>query len=383
MLADIYLDHAASTPVDPRVVEAMAHEMLSGYGNAAAAHARGRRAARSLEQARERVAMLLNASARRLVFTSGATEALNTAIKGIASACKPGARLIVSAIEHKAVLQAADAAAEANALKLVEVAVTAEGVVDLVALAEACDAGPAALVALMAANNETGVLQPVGQAADMAHAAGAVLVCDATQAAGKVPIDLEALGVDWAAVSAHKFHGPQGVGVLVRPRVMPAGFAPLIHGGGHEGGLRSGSSNVAGIVGLGVAAEFAREGLEERRRTTAALRDILESALVVRLGAEPVGASAERLPGHSCVRVPGVDGEALVARTQRVAFSTGSACSSSVPTPSHVLLAMGMSPGSAEETIRLSIGRDTTEAEVAAAVEALASSTRALRELAT
>lgn len=381
MPAEIYLDHAASTPPASPVIEVMTHAMLAGYGNAASVHLRGRRAAQSLDQARERVAALLGTAAQRLVFTSGATEALNIAIKGIAAGCEPGAQLAVSATEHKAVLHASEAAAAANALQLVEVGVGPDGVIDLDELERVCGAGPVGLVALMMANNETGVLQPIAEAAEIAHASGAPFLCDATQAAGKVPVRLDELRVDWAAISAHKLHGPQGVGVLVRPPRMPSGFVPLIHGGGHEGGLRSGSSNVAGAVGLGVAAELAIEGLEERARTVAALRGRLEGALVAQLSAEPIGAGVRRLPGHACLRISGVDGEALVARTPAVAFSTGSACTSSVPSPSHVLLAMGMSPEAAEETIRLSLGRDTTEAEVDAAVEALVLSASALREL--
>ncbi len=351
----IYLDYNATAPVKPAVAEAMAEALLAP-GNPSSVHGFGRAARKRVEDARERIAALVDCAPAELIFTAGGTEANNTALKGA------GRRAIVaSAIEHPAVLRAA----EARVGTLVLLPVDAEGRVDMAALDGALAAhGPDALVSVMLANNETGVIQPVAEIAARARAAGALVHCDAVQAPGRIPLSFAALGVDMMSLSAHKFAGPKGIGALV----VRAGLdvAPLVHGGGQERGRRGGTENGAGIVGFGAAAALAREDLA-RAGEIAALRDRLEARLRETEPAVRVfSAGAARLPNTSCVTMPGVQSETQVMGLDLAgaAVSAGSACSSGKVEPSHVLRALGAPDEVGGCAIRVSLGWATTEREI-------------------
>jgi len=365
----IYLDHAATTPLDERVLEAMLPWLRERYGNAASRqHRLGREAERAVEAAREEVAALLGADPREVVFTSGATEANNLALKGVAAAEAYAARprRIVSAhSEHRAVLDPLATLAQEHGFEIARLGVDREGRVDLDEL-EAELARGVLLVSLMAANNETGVLHPLEAIGERARAHGALFHSDATQAAGKVPLDLGATAVDLVSLSAHKLYGPKGVGALLlrrkRPRVR---CRPLLDGGGHERGLRSGTLNVPGIVGFGAACALARAGREAEAARVAGLRDRLETELHRRLERVVVnGGRAPRLPGITNVRFEGVDAESLLGRFERVCASSSAACSSAQHATSHVLRAMGLGAAEVQASVRFSLGRATTEREI-------------------
>ena len=375
---DIYLDNNATTPVDPNVVETVMRHLTVRFGNAASSHVRGRAAAKAVDASREQVAGLLSVAPGRVVWTSGATEAINTALKGLTNVRGRRTRLVVSAVEHKAVLDVAEHLASTQGVEVCVAPATSAGAVDLDALSALIDDETFA-VAVMAANNETGVVNPVAEVAELAHTVGAAYVCDATQQAGKLPLTLSE--VDFAAVSAHKLYGPQGVGALVTPRRMPDEFPPLVHGGSHERGIRSGTLNLPGVAGFGTAASLAADSLEDEPAYLASLRDVLERGLS-KLGDVSVnGGDAVRLPNTSSLRLGGVDADALIVATPQVAFSSGSACTSAVPSPSHVLLAMGLSTEAAEQSIRLSVGRFTTAEDVHRAIDLIAGTADHLRAL--
>jgi len=322
-------------------------EASGKVGNPSSVHSFGRAARNLVEDARERVARLVGARAADVVFTSGGSEANNLAVKGARAV-----RAIVSAIEHPSVLNAAPDAAR--------IPVHSDGIVDLAALERMVAEAPRpTLIALMLANNETGVIQPVAEAARVAHAHGARLHCDAVQAAGKIAVDVGALGADTIALSAHKLGGPQGVGALIVRE--GAGLSALISGGGQEHGLRAGTENVAGIVGFGVAAECARDELDVYARI-AALRDYMEQSL----GARVFGANAPRLPNTSHIGMPGVAAETQVIGLDLdgIAVSAGSACSAGKVEAPYVLAAMGVPEREAATAIRVSLGRATTREEV-------------------
>jgi cysteine desulfurase len=372
-----YLDYAASAPLRAEALAAMLPLLRRPAANPSSQHGPGRAARAAVETAREQVAALVGAAPGEVVFTSGGTEADNLAVKGVVLARPRGARqLVCSAVEHHAVLDAA-AWAEADAGARVTLApVDTAGRVDLERLAGLLVPGRTALVAVMAANNEVGTGQPVAAAAELAHAAGAVLLCDAVQAAGLPGVDVGGDGIDLLALAAHKLGGPTGVGALV---VRAGGtLRPLLHGGGQERGVRSGTLPAAAIAGFGAAAAAA---LAERQASgfapaLAGLRDrllaglrALEPGLVV--NGDPGGAAG--LPGLLSVRFPGHRAEDLLLLLDRreVACSAGSACASGAVTPSHVLLAMGRGPAEARETVRFSLGHASTEADVGAAVAAV------------
>ncbi len=351
----IYLDYNATAPVKPQVSEAIA-KALAMTGNPSSVHQFGRLARDAVEQARDQVAAMIGARPRELAFTSGGTEANNMALSGAGRR-----RLIISEIEHPSVLRAAESLAESgaagNARELVLLPVDGEGVVSLEALDRALggDAGDA-LVSVMLANNETGVIQPVGEIASMARQRGALVHCDAVQAPGRIAFDVAALGVDMLSLSAHKFGGPKGAGALfIRDALNPR---PLIVGGGQERGRRPGTENVAGIVGFGVAAQLAAEDLQ-RAPHLAALRDRVERSLSdIDAEVRIYGAGAERLPNTSCLTMPGVQSETQVMGLDLagVAVSAGSACSSGKVEPSHVLRALGAPDGETGCAIRISFG---------------------------
>lgn len=375
----IYLDHNATTPVDPRVWAAMEPYLRVHYANPSSIHRAGRLVRDAVETARAQVASLVNAHPSEIIFTSGGTEANNLALKGV-MAHAPGRALAVSAIEHASVLAPARALAEqGHALRLIPVGgegrVTAEGA------AEAMRHAPR-LVSVMAANNETGVVQDVAVLGELARQGGALFHCDAVQAAGRLTLDFGAGGFDLMTLSAHKLYGPKGVGALVMARGLE--LTPLLHGGGHERGLRGGTENVAGIVGFGVAAELAAGERVQRMAAARALRDHLEGRLrreLPEIGL--VAEGAERLANTTMLLVPGIDGETLLMCLDEadIAVSSGSACAAGSTEPSHVLVAMGLVGEAGRSAIRISFGRDNTAADVDALVAALAALLKRLRGL--
>lgn len=380
----IYLDHAATTPLDARVLEAMQPYFLGEFGNAASRqHALGRRAARAVESAREALATLLGADPREIVFTSGATESNNLALRGIPASeayAKQPAHCITGQNEHHAVLDPLlDLEAQAG-YTITRLGVDAAGQLDLGELGSALQAG-ARLVSLMLANNEVGFLHPMARIAELCAQHGVLLHSDATQAVGKLPIDVRKLGIDSMSLSAHKFGGPKGVGALYlsrrRPRVR---CRPLLAGGGHERGLRSGTLNVPGIVGLGAAAALAtREQAEDAARMQA-LRDHLERELESRIGGVLFNShGAQRLPNIANLSFEGIDAESFLTRLERVAASSSSACTSAAQQPSHVLRSLGLSEARIASSVRFSLGRSSSLAEIEAAVPDIAQAVAAER----
>ncbi len=380
MRRPIYLDYNASTPSAPEVVQAVTAALTEGYGNPSSNHAFGWAADEAVEQARERVADLLGAETRSVHFTSGATEAISLALIG-AGAVYGGRKhhVVTVATEHKAVLETC-AALERDGFLVTVLPVRRDGTLDLDLLRETVTDKTMA-VAVMWANNETGVIHPVAEIAEIAHQHGALMLTDATQAVGKVPVDVHEANVDLLALSGHKLYAPTGVGALfVRRRSPRVRISPLVYGGGHEEGLRSGTPNVPGIVGLGVAAELAAERLAEDGVRLGALRDRLEAELAARLdGVHVNGAGAPRLPNTTNVRFDGVPPGRLLPALRGVAAAAGSACQSRNAQPSHVLAAMGLSRDAALRSVRFSLGRPTTDADVAAAVEEIVGCVHALR----
>jgi cysteine desulfurase len=380
MRAPIYLDYNATTPCDPAVAEAMAPFFTEHFGNPASNHAYGWAADEAVEQARERVAALLGAERASITFTSGATEAVALALLGAGQAYGGRKHHVVTvATEHKAVLESV-AALEHEGFAVTVLPVDRDGRLDLDRLRDAVTERTL-VVAVMLANNETGVLGPVAEAAAIAHAAGALVLTDATQAVGKIPVDVDALGVDLLACSAHKLYGPKGVGALfVRRRNPRVRRVPVIPGGAQENGLRSGTLNVPGIVGFGVAAALASERLAEDRKRLGRLRDRFERAVRERVpGVLVNGGRAPRLPNTSSLRFDGVSTAKLLPALRGVAASTGSACQVKTSQPSHVLTAMGLSREESFASVRFSLGRPTTEAEVDAAAEHVARAVSAIR----
>ena len=358
----IYLDHHATTPVDARVLEAMLPFFSEQFGNAASKqHQFGWDAADAVERARKQVAALIGAGSKDIVFTSGATEANNLAIKGAAKARRSERDHLVTVVtEHKAVLDPI-ASLEKQGWRVTVVPVNGDGLIDVHELEKAIT-DRTSLVSVMAANNEIGVLQPIKAAAAAAHAKGAWFHTDAVQAVGKVPFDVEALDVDFASMTAHKVYGPKGVGALYVRRRRVA-IAAEIEGGGHERGLRSGTLNVPGIVGFGRAAEIARVEMASESTRVAMLRDRLLEGLRSKTDGMTVnGTMAARLPGNLNVSFAGVDGEALLVSLDDIAVSSGAACTQAEP--SHVLMALGLSKDRALASLRFGIGRATTAADV-------------------
>ena len=384
----VYLDYNASTPADRRVVEAMMPWMSDRFGNpASAGHAAGREARHAVDEARAEAARLVGMNGPDVIFTSGATEANNLALHGMRRGAGRPIRMLAGATEHKSVLEACRSIAEGDGggSSLGIIPVRGDGTLDLGALESMLSSrsgGGVDVVSVMAANSETGVIHPVAEAAEMAHARGAVLHCDATQAAGRMPFDAGALGADMVTLSAHKMYGPKGCGALAATRDARRRLAPVLHGGGQEGGLRSGTLNVPAIVGLGEACRIAAgEGLADAPRQ-AALRDRFEKELARRVPDASVnGAGAGRLPNTSNVRVPGAMAEAVLANAGRVQIATGSACASAAVEPSHVLLAMGLGREAAGECVRVSFGRPSTGADADEAARGIAAAASYIRGL--
>ncbi|MCB1907941.1 MAG: cysteine desulfurase [Rhodocyclaceae bacterium] len=378
MFAPVYLDHNATTPLDPEVREAMLPFLDARFGNASSRHEYGRQARSAIDDARSRVAAAVGAHPTEVVFTSGGSEANNLFIKGAAARMKPGLAA-VSAIEHPCVREPARQLRRLG-WQVDEVAVDGDGRIDESAWSALLGERPR-LVSVMLANNESGVIQDIARLASGARVAGATMHCDAVQALGKLPLDFRALGVHGLTLSAHKVYGPIGVGALVLDKRVD--LEPLIAGGGQERNLRSGTENVAAIVGFGRACELATARLADDAARMAALRDELEAALVA-LGARIFSRRAERLPGTSFFGLADVDGETLVAKMDRAGFAiaSGSACSSADPEPSRTLLAMGVDADSARGAIRVSLGRETTATQVGEFIASFTHTVGRLRNLA-
>jgi cysteine desulfurase len=364
----VYLDWNATTPLRPETRQAMA-AAWDLQGNPSSVHAEGRQARRLVEDARTSIASAVGAISRDVVFTSGGTEANALALTpGLRRGSGlPAGRLLVSAIEHASVLAGGRFAAEA----IGTIGVTASGVLDLDRLRALLADGPPALVSVMLANNETGALQPVAEAAELVHAAGGLLHVDAIQAFGKVPFDIRALNADLVTLSGHKIGGPKGVGALVLAEGM-LGFEPLVRGGGQELGRRAGTENVAGIAGFGAAAKAAMDSLIGDATRLKGLRDRLEDGLRQTPDVIVFSDDAERLPNTTLFTVPGLRAETAVIGFDLagIAVSSGSACSSGKVQPSHVLEAMGFGPEIAIGAVRLSLGWSTSAAEVDYCIEA-------------
>jgi cysteine desulfurase len=363
----VYLDYNATAPMRPEALRAT-YEALQTVGNASSVHHQGRDAAGRAERARQQVADLLNCSRGELIFTSGATEANNLALHA-SYASKGG--IITSAVEHPAVLEAARALTAEAPSSLAILPVDSEGKIDFDAFRAEVEQRGVTLVSIMLANNETGVVTDLAPIADVAHSVGALVHTDATQYVGRLPLDLRELNVDLLSLSAHKFGGPQGVGALYIRRGTPLPQRPLVFGGGHERGWRAGTLNVPGIVGLGAAAEAVHRELDAEAERIGKLRDLLEGAILAQLpGSYVNGVGSTRLPGVSSVTFPGCPADALLASMPDIAVSDGSACSAGAPTPSHVLLAMGLGREAADSTLRFSLGYATTELEIRKAIDA-------------
>jgi cysteine desulfurase len=366
----IYLDHNATTPVDPRVLDAMLPVLREGFGNPSSLHWHGQQARARLDEARAQVARLIGAAPSEIVFTASGTEADNMALRGAAAAAPPARRKIVyAAIEHHAVVNTARALAE-EGFRAEAVKAGTDGVVDLDELRSKVD-DTTVVVAVMRANNETGVLQPVDEVARIAHARGALLHCDAVQAAGKVALDVGALGADTLALSAHKFYGPKGVGMLYVKRGTK--LKAFVRGGSQERNRRAGTENVAGIVGLGRAAELAADELPAEGPRLAALRDHLEDRLLAIPGARRNG-DGPRVPNTANVSFEGIEAESLLMALDLagIAVSTGAACAAGAVEPSHVLRGMGLPMERVQGSIRLSLGRATTAEAIDRAADAIA-----------
>jgi cysteine desulfurase len=380
----IYLDYNASTPCDPRVVEAMQPYFDTVWANPSSrSHGPGREAFTALEAARNSVASSLGArSATEIFFTSGATEANNLALAGAARALVGrGRHLVTQSTEHPSVLAVLHAL-RSEGWELSEIGVDRVGRIDLESL-ESVLREDTVLLSLMLANNETGTLQPVREAADLAHARGALVHCDAAQGLGKVPVDVAELSVDLLSLSGHKVYAPKGVGALFLRRSSPLlELEPLFRGGGHEGGLRSGTPNLPGAIALASALEIGRADLGEDQPRIASLRDRLETRVIDNVDASTVNGSVNRrLPGTSNISFDGVEGNALLASLPDLAVSSGSACTSSHPEASPVLLAMGVRPELARASLRISLGRFTTTAEVDRAADRIIEEVLRLRTL--
>ena len=379
----IYLDYHATTPVDPRVVDAMVPYFAERFGNASSRHhAFGWAARDAVSAARRRIAELIGADSREVCLTSGATESNNLAVRGIVNAdARRPLHVVTMTTEHHAVLDPCRRL-EREGVEVTYVAPGPDGLCD-VADVERALLPHTRLVSIMAANNEIGVLQPIARVAELTRPRGIVLHTDAAQAVGKVPVDVGELGVDLLSATAHKLYGPKGIGVLyVRRRRPRLAIEPLLDGGGHEQGLRPGTLNVPGIVGFGAAAEICRTELRAEAERVGALRDRLLAGLSKGAGGVTVnGSTTARLPHNLNVSFDRLEGESLLVGLDDIAVSSGAACTSVNPEPSHVLRAIGVPDDLARASLRFGLGRWTTAAEIDYAVEKVSSLVNRLREL--
>lgn len=387
----IYLDYHATTPVDRRVADCICHYMTEEFGNASSTdHAWGDRAEAAIQQAAQQVADLIGASPREIIWTSGATESINLAIQGSLlaplSLLGGGAggegkhRIALMPLEHKAVLDTCRALEKRGWAELVYLQVDSKGRLDLNHLKRVCAEG-VSLLCVIAANNEIGNIYPIQKIGQITQHYGIPFLCDGSQAVGKIPIQFEAWGITYLAISAHKFYGPKGVGALVVRRGYH--LEPLMFGGGHQRGMRSGTLNVPGIVGLGEACRLRSLEMEEDEQAIAAKRDKLQKTLLEKIPNLVVNGDLEnRLAGNLHISIPGVPNSAVIARIRhKLAISTGSACSSGVEAPSHVLQALSLPEEIADGSLRIGLGKFTTEEELNAAAEILVEAVTNIQQL--
>jgi cysteine desulfurase len=376
----IYLDNNSTTPVDPAVLAAMLPFLAENFGNASSIHSAGQRARAAVDAARQSVATLLGAKSSEIVFTCGGTESDNLAIFGIVNPCdQPRKHLVTTAIEHHAVLNGAQAL-EKQGVDVTYVPVSKEGIVDAEDVREAIRP-ETVLISVMLANNELGTIQPIAEIGRIAAEEDLYFHCDAVQAAGKIPIDVQTLGVDLLSISGHKLYAPKGVGALYVRNGTDLG--PIFYGGHHERDRRPGTENVPGIVALGKAAELAIENLAADAARLAQLRDRFEDALLALPGVRRNGSALDRVPNTSNLSFESAPGEALIIALdlQGVMCSSGAACSSGAIEPSHVLAASGLSPDQARSSLRFSLGRFTTEHEIDEAIRIIPAAVERLRAL--
>jgi cysteine desulfurase len=378
------MDNHATTPMDPRVLEEMLPYFMEKFGNSASRnHSFGWSAEEGVELARERIAKLVGATTKEIIFTSGATESDNLAIKGVAEMYKEKGNHIITAVtEHKAVLDTCKRL-EKYGYRVTYMPVQKDGLVDLEELKRAMDSGKTILVTIMAANNEIGVLQPFAEIGKLCRERGIIFHTDATQAVGKIPIDVNKQNIDLLSISAHKMYGPKGVGALYVRRKNPrVQISAIIDGGGHERGMRSGTLNVPGIVGLGKACAIASEEMAKEACRLAGLRNRLRDRIMGQLDEVYINGSMEhRLPGNLNISFAYVEGESLLMGINDIAVSSGSACTSATLEPSYVLKALGTGDDLAHSSIRFGIGRFNTEAEVDYVADRVVETVSRLREL--
>jgi len=379
----IYLDNHATTPVDPRVLEAMLPYFTERFGNAASkSHAFGWEAEAAVDTAREQIAKLIGAAAKEIVITSGATESDNLAIKGVADAYRDKGNHIVTCVtEHKAVLDSCKVL-QKHGLQVTYLPVQPDGLVDLGRLRESLT-DKTILISIIAANNEIGTINPIKEIGRLAKERNILFHTDATQGVGKLPINVDAMGIDLLSLTAHKMYGPKGVGALyvrsTKPRVK---LTPLIDGGGHERGMRSGTLNVPGIVGLGVACEISQKEMSAEGERLIALRERLKEGILAELDEVYInGHPVERLPGNLNMSFAYIEGESLLMGLKEIAVSTGSACTSASLEPSYVLKALGVSDELAYSAIRFGLGRFTTAEEIDFTIRRVVEEVRRLREV--
>jgi len=359
----IYLDNNATTPIDPRVLDEMMPFFTQNYANASSTHQFGLGAFEAVKEARKKIAELIGAESNEIIFTSGATEAINLAIKGVAEAySQRGNHIITVSAEHSAVLDTCKYL-ETKGYEVTYLPVNPDGLLDL-EIVKNTIRNDTILVSVMHVNNETGVIQPIQEIAELAHEKGAIFMSDATQSVGKIPLDVGDLGIDILTFSAHKIYGPKGIGALyIRQRQNRIKIPAMLHGGGHERGYRSGTLNVPGIVGLGKACELASLEMEVNEKKIREMRDFLEKELLKIPGCKLNGHKVGRLYNVSNLRFSDLDANIFVNRVNNLAVSNGSACTSALIEPSHVLLNMGLSEADAFSSLRFSFGKFNTNNE--------------------
>lgn len=365
----IYFDNNATTPIDIRVMDSMLPFMVANYANASSKHHLGIEVNEAVMKARVQIAELICADEKEIIFTSGSTEAINIAIKGLAENCDAkGNHIVTVSTEHNAVLNTCKYL-ESRGYEVTYLQVKKNGLIDLTELKQSLRTGTI-LVSVMFVNNETGVIHPIKEIARIAHDAGAIFMTDATQAVGKIEIDVDDLGIDLLCMSGHKMYAPKGIGALyIRGRERLIKLSPLIHGGGQEKGLRSGTLNVPGIVALGKTCEILHGEMNQIASKVSFLRDKLESELLKISGAKVNGSIENRIFNVTNICFQNVDASVLIGRVKNIAVSNGSACTSAIVEPSHVLKAMGLSDDDAFASLRFSLGKYNTEKEVEMVVE--------------
>jgi len=365
----IYIDNNSTTPIDLRVLDAMLPFLKDNFANASSTHHFGQSINENIKQAREQIADLINAEPNELIFTSGATEGVNIAIKGVAeNYFGKGKHIITASTEHKAVLDTC-IDLERKGFEITYLTVQSNGLINLIELQKAIRPDTI-LVSVMYVNNETGVIQPIKEIASLAHEKGALFMTDATQAVGKIEIDVDEFGVDLLCFSGHKMYAPKGIGTLfVRQRDNKVKLTPQTHGGGHEQGMRSGTLNVPGIIALAKACEIAGKEMEQNQKTIAELRDRLEAELLKLPNTSLNGDTENRIYNTTNICLNGQDANVLIGRMKNIAVSNGSACSSAVVEPSHVLKAMGLSDDDAFASLRFSLGKFNTLEDIETVIQ--------------